>query len=161
MTGTHHDVAVHAGFFQDLRKHIVVAEAVHIVADLCGHAERFLEVTLGIQGLTCERFAGGKVAVGLNVPAADNDEASFLHTLLHFLKHIGSEFFHPLINGGGGTDEPEFRELVHTVECGTDGCLCFRTAFLPAPLPYGVEVRIADEVILGFLFHIKCSFRRE
>ena len=150
---THEDVAVHAALFEDLRQICVMTEGVNVIADLGSHAELFLEVTLCVEALTCKAFTGGQVAVGLNVPAADNDKTTFCNTRLDFLEHFLVKFFNPAVYGCGRADKLEVREFLHTVQCGTDGCLCFRRTFLPSPLPDRIQMGIAHGKNFGFVFH--------
>jgi hypothetical protein len=149
---------VHTDSFQDLGQHQIVTEGVDIVANLGGDTQFLFEIPLRIQSLSGETFTGGIVAVWLDMHAADDNKAAFGYALFNFLEHFGCEFLYPLEDGSGGTDKNEIGEFLHPVQGGSDGCFGFGTAFLPAPLPNGIQVGIAYHVKRGFLFHKRFSF---
>ena len=158
LAGAQEDIAVHAARFQNLGHVAVMTEAVHVVANLGGDTQSFLEVSLGVQGLTGISFAGGQVAVGLYMPAAHHGKPAFLNPLLQFFKHFRGEFLNPLIDGSGGTDKPEFGEFLHPVQSGTDGGLSLGAAFLPAPLPDRVQMGIANQIEMILFLHDGSTF---
>ena len=145
--GAHEDIIFHAALLENERQRSAVTEAVDVIADLGGHTQRVVEVALRVKRLTSKAFAGGEIAVGLHVPAADDDKATLADARTDLLEHIGRELLDPAVHGGGGADEAEFGELFHTIKRGADGCLCLGTSLLPTPLPNGVEMGVAHQII--------------
>jgi hypothetical protein len=71
-----------------LWQHCVMAEAIHVVTYLGGHAELFMEIALGIQPVPDVGFPAGNGTVGLHPPAADHFPASFLDALFDLGEHL-------------------------------------------------------------------------
>ena len=149
-TGSHENVRLHAAVFQNHGNGAVVTEGVHVVADFCGSAQIVPEKPLGNQTVAGKGFAGGNVAVGLNVPAAGDAPSAFRDSLTDFLKHIRITVADPFVIGGAGGGELEIREFLHPVKSGAEGRLYFRVSFMPLPEPYRVKMGISDEMY----FHI-------
>ena len=148
----HEHIIVHAGFFQDLRQHPMMAEAVHAVARVGGHAEFFPEIALGIQPLADKGFPAGYIAVRLDPPAAHNDPSAFPYPFADLFKHGGLVFLHPLIACCRAAGEEEVVILLHPVQCGAEGRLDLLTALLPPPVPYQIQMCVSDHIQCLILF---------
>ena len=96
-TVAHHDICGHTAVFYNLRKHSAVAERIHVVCGFTYPAEFFVVIELRIERLTGKALRRGHIAVRLNPPAVDGHPAPLFDPLSYLLKHIGVDFFDPLI----------------------------------------------------------------
>ena len=71
------------------------------------------------------------------------------NTVLDFLEHFRGKFHYPLKYGSGGAYKNIIGEFIQPVQGGADGGFRFGTAFLP--LPDGISVGVAHQIIGGFL----------
>ena len=134
-----------------------MAEGIHVVPHRGGDAALLLIILLGVQALPGEALPGGKVAVRLDVPAVDRDEAALFDPGLYLLEHLRRKLLDPLVNGYRGADEFEVRELLHPVQGRADGGLGLGAALLPVPEPHRVQMGVADHINVFHLGHGKTS----
>ena len=142
----HEDVGVHAGLFQQLGQHGVVAKGVHMVAHPGLAAQMLLKVPLGVEGVTAESLAGREVAVGLHPHASGNGPAALFHPLADLLEHGGINLLHPLVVAGAGAGEDVVGEFLHPVQSGTVSGEDLRETLAFFPKPHRVDVGVADEI---------------
>ena len=145
LAGAHHDVARHPRERKQLRNHAVMAEAVHVVAELRARAECLFIIALAVERMPRERFAAGRVAVGLKPPAARDHPAALLNAAPDLLEHRRLVFLNPLIIARARAGEYEIVEFVHAVERRAERRLDLGEALLPAPQPDRIDMRVADK----------------
>ena len=143
---THEYVIVHSRFFQNLRQHAVVAEAVHVISGLRSHSQLLLKIPLTVQPLAHIGLPARRITVRLNPPAAHDYPAALFDPFPDFLKHGGFVFLHPLIVGCRAACKKEVVILLHPVQGRTEGGLNLLIPLLPLPEPYRIQVGVADHI---------------
>jgi hypothetical protein len=109
------------------------------------HSELFPEVFLPEQALPCKGFAGGHVAIGLNIPSPHDVPLLLFDKFLDSFKEGGIVFLHPLIKDRLIMIKDEAVELPAKIRCGAKGGDSLSRAFLPFPEPGGVDMGVAHE----------------
>ena len=90
ITGPHEDIIIHTGLAQDLGDHGVVAEGVHIIANLGGGSELFGKIPLGIKTVADKALTAGVVAIRLDEPTAGQDYRHYTD-IMQFLRSLNRE----------------------------------------------------------------------
>ena len=145
LAGAHHDIARHARERKQLGQHAVMAEAVHIVAELSARAKCLFIIALAVERVPRERFSTGRVAVGLKPPAARDHPASLPYAAPDLLEHRRLVFLNPLIIARARAGEYKILKFVHAVERRAERRLDLGEALLPAPQPDRIDMRVADK----------------
>ena len=123
-----------------------MAEAVDVVADGAGDVEAVGEVGLGDMSLFDEAVFGGEVAVGLDVPTADDLPASLGDEVLDTGEEVGVGLLDDFVEPGVAAGEDEVGVFFKAADGGVGGGDGFVEAGGPLPAPDGVEVGVADHV---------------
>ena len=150
-TGAHHNICCHTAVFYNLRKHSAVAERIHVVCGFAYPAEFFVVIELRIERLTGKALRRGHIAVRLNPPAVDGHPAPLFDPLSYLLKHIGSDFFDPLIVRRRRASEHKIGIFIEPVECTAESLKHLPAPLLPTPEPDRIEVRVAYEMNFRFI----------
>ena len=164
VAGAHPDVVLHAGFLIKHRQHAALAEGIHIIAGDGDMAEAGEKIALADQQLAHERLAGWDIEIRLNPHAADKADASARHFLLHALKERLRVLLEPRVILRAGAGKEKAVVFVQTVERREEGGLHLVIALLPRPQPYGVDVRVSDQIeilhgrSLRFISWVGCRF---
>ena len=139
------DISAVAALGQDLHQALGVAEGIHVDGHRGDHAELLLEVGQSRLDLTDKALARGNVAIGLDVPAAHDVPLPCGHQLLDAGKQGRIVGLHELVEEGLVVAE-DIVVLVRNVAGGVEGGQSGGSALVPVPLPYGIQVGVADEV---------------
>ena len=123
-----------------------MAEGIKIDGRMRLHAKFFQKELSSFCHIADHRFAGGHITVRLNVPASHDMPFSFLYLLLNPFKQIRFVFFYPLIQNRFIMIKSKARKLIGKTFRHPESRQCLRTAFLPSPKPYRVQMGIADQV---------------
>ena len=110
------------------------------------HTEFFQEELSSLCHIADHGFTGWHITVGLKVPASHDMPFSFLYLLLNPFKQIRFVFFYPLIQNRFIMVKDKTRKLIGKTFRHSESRQCLRTALLPSPKPYRVQMGIADQV---------------
>ncbi len=133
-------------FFQYLYESPGVSERVKVHGRPGFHAKFFLEVRFSHKNLPDKRLAAWHVAIGLEIPAAQDMPFLLLHQLLDPGKKLWLKHLDPFIQDSFIVVEYEFIEFLAELSCGPKSRESFACALFPFPQPDRIEMRITDEI---------------
>ncbi|MPN05754.1 hypothetical protein SDC9_153007 [bioreactor metagenome] len=133
-------------------QHRAVAEAVHIVAGLHRDAELLPEISAADFAVPAVGFRRREVAIGLNIPVADDPPAPGLHIFPDALEQRRIGFLNDFVEPRLAAGDDGFRIILQYSATGVRGCQHLADAVLPPPSPYRVQVRIQNQVYDHFHF---------
>ena len=146
VAGSAEQVAVEAGLFQNLHKSARMAERIKVDRRGRLHTELFAEIRASGQNLAHKALAGRHIAVRLQVPAAHNMPLARTDKRADFFKQRRFVFLDPAVQQRFVVVENEAVEPLAQSRRDTERRERFGCAFLPLPLPDGIEMRVADHV---------------
>ncbi len=155
IVGAHKEIGVKAAFFKYLNQTACVSEGVDIDGGFRCDTEFFLKIAHTDLNLADKGLAGGHIAVGLYVPAAHNAPFSAAHQRAYPLKQRRVVRFDPFIQHRFVVIEHKAIVLFAKIRRNAEGRERLGDALAAPPLPYRVDVRVAQKI---YLIHIIPAF---
>ena len=140
----------------DVDKAARVAESVEVDDGFRFDAEFFEKIIFAGENLAHKALACGQVAVRLEIPAAHDVPFALFDELLDAPEERGIVFLHPFIKHRLVVAENKALVILAEICRYAESGKRLRHALLDLPKPYGVDMRVADQ--MKIFFHIVKSF---